>query len=64
MVIIACCVLHNICQDRNYEVLDDEDRAFLEAVIAEEQDERNRNRNQNFCDNFNQQRIILTQFLQ
>lgn len=49
-VILACCVLHNICQDEN-EILNDEEQAFLAQVIAEEHENANRGgrNNKNFC---------------
>ena len=64
-VILACCVLHNICQDKNEE-LSDEDRQFLDQVIQQERRNRNRKRQNNavLCNDFNEQRDVLTQYLQ
>ena len=64
-VILACCVLHNICQDKNEE-LSDEDRQFLDQVIQQERRNRNRRRQNNavLCNDFNEQRDVLTQYLQ
>ena len=64
-VIIACFVLHNICQDQE-ETLDDNDMDFLNRVIEDERRQRNRRRRRQVfyhCDDFNQQRVILTQYL-
>ena len=64
-IIIACCVLHNICQER--EVLDQAEEFLLRAILANErafnQAARNRGGN-NFCNNFDVQRQILKDYLQ
>lgn len=64
-VILACCVLHNICQNQE-ETLDAADFNFLNRVIQNERRARNRRQrrpNVLYCNDFNQQRVTLTQHL-
>jgi len=61
-IIIVCCVLHNICQDKK-ERLRVEDQEFLEQVIIQER-AANQNNNNIVSNEFNQQCFILTQYLQ
>ena len=65
IIIIACCVLHNICQDR--EVLDQVEELLLEQILANERAfnlaARNRRQN-NMCNNFDVQRQIIKDYLQ
>ena len=65
-IIIACCVLHNICQERN-ERLRDEDLQLLEQIIVAERavrQQQQRQQRRNICNNSDQQRFILTQYVQ
>ena len=61
--IITCVVLHNICQENN-ENLREEDQELLRQVIIQERAARQNNDNNNICNDFNNQRVILTQYLQ
>ena len=60
-IIITCCVLHNICQDHGEEILE-ENLPLLNNIIANIQQGRIVNV-QNICNDFDQLRYILTQFV-
>ena len=63
-IIIACCVLHNICQERN-DVLDLECNQFLENLLENEREEENENGIAfHICEEFEQQRNIITRYLE
>lgn len=62
VIIMACCVLHNFCQDRGEE-LDADENNFLEDLLQNMRRNRVAN-NVNQCNDFDQQRHLLTQYLQ
>lgn len=59
-IVMACCVLHNICQEVGEQLTDLEHHELLEIMV---EDRLNRINNHPICDNFDRQRLILTRYV-
>jgi len=65
-IIIACCVLHNICQDRNEAISEDDERMVRRILANEREFDRvvRNNRRANDCNELDLQRMTIAQFIE
>ena len=62
IIILTCSVLHNICQIKQEELHPD-DEAFYRNIVQNRGENGNEN-DRNICDEAEEQRRLLTQYLQ